>query len=443
MRLFIIKKSIYFLFGVLIIFNSCNKSEESASKVPDKIDDTTDEISQEYVPVPLVNDVINFSHFNHLYKEIDFKGKRVGIVHIYSKYPSYTFDIEPNEGFTCVDDVARAIVMLSKYIEVFGTNEIVLEKMNNLTEFVLQMQHENGYFNNFLWDNLAINTTYKTSIAQLDWWSLRALWALESAYPYLKSNQEMAGSIEKATQKLLVNIKKDIPVNNLNTTFINSIEFPTWLIGKHASDQSALLMLGLLKNYERTNDGDIKLLIDGLAKGIMVMQKGDANNYPYGAFLSWENMWHAWGNSQAFALIKAGIKFNNQEYIASALKEIDNFYPKLLINGFAEAFWIEKKGDNYTEIDRNVYPQIAYGFRPMVWATAEAYKYSNNEKYLLLTKELNSWLLGENDAKKSIYNPLNGVCFDGVIGLNEVNKNSGAESTIESLLILLEMEKIK
>lgn len=443
MRLFIIKKSIYFLFGVLIIFNSCNKSEESASKVPDKIDDTTDEISQEYVPVPLVNDVINFSHFNHLYKEIDFKGKRVGIVHIYSKYPSYTFDIEPNEGFTCVDDVARAIVMLSKYIEVFGTNEIVLEKMNNLTEFVLQMQHENGYFNNFLWDNLAINTTYKTSIAQLDWWSLRALWALESAYPYLKSNQEMAGSIEKATQKLLVNIKKDIPVNNLNTTFINSIEFPTWLIGKHASDQSALLMLGLLKNYERTNDGDIKLLIDGLAKGIMVMQKGDANNYPYGAFLSWENMWHAWGNSQAFALIKAGIKFNNQEYIASALKEIDNFYPKLLINGFAEAFWIEKKGDNYTEIDRNVYPQIAYGFRPMVWATAEAYKYSNNEKHLLLTKELNSWLLGENDAKKSIYNPLNGVCFDGVIGLNEVNKNSGAESTIESLLILLEMEKIK
>jgi hypothetical protein len=173
------------------------------------------------------------------------------------------------------------------------------------------------------------------------------------------------------------------------------------------------------------------------------MQKGDADNYPYGAFLSWENMWHAWGNNQAFALLKAGTKFNNQEYIASALNEIDHFYPKLLNDGFAEAFWIKKTGDVYTEIERNNYPQIAYGLRPMVWAAAEAYKHSNNEKHLTLAKDLNSWLLGINDANTAIYNTTNGVCFDGVVGLNEVNRNSGAESTIESLLILLEMEKLK
>ena len=34
--------------------------------------------------------------------------KKVGIVHIYSEYPDYEFEIEPKEGFTCVDDVARA-----------------------------------------------------------------------------------------------------------------------------------------------------------------------------------------------------------------------------------------------------------------------------------------------------------------------------------------------
>ena len=48
-------------------------------------------------------------HFNHLYKEINFNEKKVGIVHIYSEYPDYDFEIEPKEGFTCVDDVARAI----------------------------------------------------------------------------------------------------------------------------------------------------------------------------------------------------------------------------------------------------------------------------------------------------------------------------------------------
>lgn len=439
MRFF--KKYIAFLVLGLLIFSSCSNTEESVPKTPDQTEVPV--VTQNYIAVPLVNNAINFSHFNHLYKEIDFKGKKVGIVHIYSKYPNYVFDIEPNEGYTCVDDVARAILMLSKYLEVFGNDEIAVEKLKNLTEFVLQMQNQNGYFNNFIWNNLSVNTTYKTSVAQLDWWSLRALLGLEAAYPYLKSNQEIAGRIEIATEKLIINIKRDLPITSFNTEFINGIEFPTWLIGKHAADQSALLMLGLLKNYERTADGGAKLLIEAMAKGIMVMQKGDAGNYPYGAFLSWENMWHAWGNEQAFALLKAGTKFNNQEYINSALKEIDNFYPNLLKNGFAESFSIKKTGDVFTEAQRNTYPQIAYGLRPMVWAASEAYKYSNNEKHLTLAKDLNLWLLGKNDANIAIYNANNGVCFDGVTGLNQVNRNSGAESTIESLMSLLEIEKLK
>ena len=420
--IFSIKKYSIFLF--LLILVSCNKSEGINS-------------------APYLEEPINFNHFNHLYKEIDFQGKEVGIVHIYSEYPTYEYAIEPNEGFTAVDDVARAMVMLSKYLELYGNNEVALRKLKNLTEFVLQMQHENGYFNNFIWNDFSINTTYKTSIAELNWWSLRALWGLEFAYPFLKSDQEIAGRIELATQKLLLNIKRDLTVTGLNTEFINDIELPTWLPQKYASDQSSVLILGLLKNYERTADGDAKLLIDALAKGIMVMQKGDADNYPYGAFLSWENMWHAWGNNQAYALLKAGIKFGNQEYITSALLEIDNFYPKLLISSFAEAFWIDKIGDNYTEINRNKYPQIAYGLRPMVWAASEAYQYSNDEKYLTLAKNLGLWLSGNNDANEAIYNPSTGISFDGVVGPNEVNRNSGAESTIESLLILLEMEKLK
>ncbi|PCH54144.1 MAG: hypothetical protein COC22_00810 [Flavobacteriaceae bacterium] len=411
-----------FIFLVLQLFLSCNKNEEINA-------------------IPIVGNSINLSHFNHLYKEIKFQGKEVGIVHIYSEYPTYEYAIEPNEGFTAVDDVARAMVMLSKYLDLYGNDEFALKKLKNLTEFILQMQNKNGYFNNFLWSNLTINTTYKTSIAELNWWSLRALWGLESAYPFLKSNQEISDRIELATQKLLVNIKRDLPVTDLNTEFINDIEFPTWLIGKHASDQSSLLILGLLKNYERTANSDDKLLIDGLAKGIIVMQKGDADIYPYGAFLSWENMWHSWGNNQAYALLKAGIKFSNQEYITSALLEIDNFYPKLLKSGFAESFWISKNGDNYMEIDRNKYPQIAYGLRPMVWAASEAYQYSNDEKHLKLAKNLKLWLSGNNDANEPIYNPNTGISFDGVVGPNEVNRNSGAESTIESLLILLEMEK--
>jgi len=391
-----------------------------------------------------LTDNINLDHFNHLYNEIELNGKAVGIVHIYSEYPNYDFEIEPNEGFTCVDDVARAIVMLSKYLEQNENDIEVLNKMKLLIEFVLQMQNENGYFNNFIWNDLSINKTYKTSVAELNWWSFRALWGLESAFDLLKTDKDLANRIALASEKLLINIKRDIPINNIETKIVETIEVPTWLPQKYASDQSALLILGLLKNYNRTANTDVKLLIDVLARGIMIMQKGDADNYPYGAFMSWQNLWHAWGNSQSYALLRAGQKFNNQEYIDSALKEIDNFYPYLLINGFAEAFWIQKTVENkYQEIDRNSYPQIAYGLRPMVWAASEAYHYSKNAKYLKLSNDLESWLSGNNDAKTVIYDPTTGICFDGIKSKEEVSRNSGAESTIESLLIMLEKKKLE
>ena len=393
---------------------------------------------------PIVSNSINFDHFNHLYKEINFNGKKVGIVHIYSEYPDYKFEIEPKEGFTCVDDVARAMVMLSKYLEENANDEVAFYKLIKLTEFVLLMQHENGYFNNFIWNDLSINTTYKTSVAELNWWSFRALWGLESAYPFLKPSKDLENRIKLATQKLLNNIKRDISITNLQTELVETIEVPTWLPQKYAADQSALLILGLLEYYERTGDSDIKLLIDSLANGIILMQKGDADNYPYGAFMSWQNLWHAWGNSQAYALMLAGQKFNDQNYIDSALKEIDNFYPYLLENGFAEAFWIQKTSQNvFSEVKRNKYPQITYGLRPMIWATSEAYNYSKNKKYLNLAKEMELWLSGDNDAKGLMYDPTTGICFDGIKSKEEISKNSGAESTIEGLMVLLEMKKLK
>jgi len=421
-KLFKLKNSILFALIISLSLVSCSYKKETKQ---------------------VLASTVNLDHFDHLYKEIELNGKDVAIVHIYSEYPNYDFEIEPNEGFTCVDDVARAIVMLSKYLEANKNDIEVLNKIKLLTEFVLQMQNENGYFNNFIWNDLTINTTYKTSVAELNWWSFRALWGLESAYGVLKTDTEIANRIEAALEKLLVNIKIDIPINKQDVEIIETLEVPTWLPQKYASDQSALLILGLLKNYERTADKEIKLLIDVLAKGTMVMQKGDANNYPFGAFMSWQNLWHAWGNGQSYALLKAGQKFDNQDYIDSALLEINNFYPYLLEYGFAEAFWIQKTEENkFIETKRNSYPQITYGLRPMIWATSEAYKYSKDKKYLQLITELESWLSGNNDAKTVIYHPETGICFDGIKSKEEVSRNSGAESTIESLLIMLEMEKL-
>ena len=44
--------------------------------------------------------------------------------------------------------------------------------------------------------------------------------------------------------------------------------------------------------------------------------------------------------------------------------------------------------------------------------------------------------LGANDAGTIMYSTSTGICFDGIRSATSVNKNSGAESTIEALLTM-------
>ncbi len=383
--------------------------------------------------------LINLQHFNHLYKEISIAGDTMAIMHIYSEYPDYDYAIEPSEGFTCVDDVARAVVFLSEYYKTGKAPEGTLHQIAMLVKFVLHLQHKNGYFNNFIWHDLSVNTEYKTSVATLNWWSLRAFWALETAFPLLQNDTHLSARISLAIEKLMANIKRDLTPLPMVQDTVNTLPTPTWLPSQSAADQAAVLVLALLPYYQRTGDPTAQNLVDVMAKGIMQMQKGGEGQYPYGAFLSWGNLWHAWGNSQAYALLKAGQVFNNETYIKSALLEVDHFYPYLLENGLAEAFWVEQEAAHLTEVKRNAFPQIAYGIRPMVWAATEAYQVTKQEKYLALADTLTSWFLGNNVARRVMYDAATGRAYDGIISENNINQNSGAESTIECLLTLLKI----
>jgi hypothetical protein len=52
-----------------------------------------------------------------------------------------------------------------------------------------------------------------------------------------------------------------------------------------------------------------------------------------------------------------------------------------------------------------------------------------------------SWFFGNNILKQQMYDPKTGRCFDGIKDSSTVNKNSGAESTIEALYTVLELEQ--
>ena len=379
--------------------------------------------------------IVNLQHFDHLFAEIEVANKKMGVVNIYAAYPDYAYMAEPAEGFACVDDAARAIILLSEHLK-SGHNDDVLLKTKKLIEFVLYMQNANGYFNNFVWQDGSINTSYKTSLAEMNWWSFRALWALEVAHELVISDLDLADRIDDATKTVVANIKRDISITDLRTEVVETIQVPTWLPHKYAADQAAVAIIALLPHYERSGDSQVLEIINALASGIMQMQKGNADNYPYGMFLSWKNLWHSWGNSQAYALLLAGQQLDRPEYTRSALTEIDNFYPYLLNTGFSDSILIRRESSGYSEIKKNRFPQISYGIRPMVYAASEAFRVTGDKRYLALSARLKSWFFGQNDAARIIYDQESGRIYDGIVSVTEINMNSGAESTIEGLLAI-------
>ncbi len=386
-------------------------------------------------PAPISSSLVNTSHLDYLYTPVTFSsGISAAGVYIYSEAPDYHLVEAAGEGFTCVDDVARAAQVYLR-TNAFLTDTAIQEKTFNLIRFILAMQSDNGYFYNFLLTGGAINMFGQTSLNTPNWWSWRALQTLTEAEPLIQTlDVSLYSQMNTAVNKLVDQIKIDL-VNLPQTTHVtNGITVPEWLPGGSGTDQASLLILGLIPYA--AGDGSIKDYVKKLADGIVIMQAGDSLHYPYSCFLSWENTWHAYGNVQAYALMQAGIFLNDTSYTSKALAEVNHFYPWLLSNGYKSSFSISKNGDTYSAITELSYDQIAYGIEPMVFAAVEAYKETGDDKYADIAGHLAAWLLGANVAGTVMYDKATGICYDGITSSTSVNLNSGAESTIEALLTM-------
>jgi hypothetical protein len=390
--------------------------------------------------IPQTNLLVNTSHLNSLYEEININGKLMGIIHIYSDYPDYNWIGDEDEGIACVDDASRAAVF---YIRDFQSKKDTssLLKSERLIEFLLFMQSDNGFFYNFIFQDHSINKTHKNSINEPNWWTWRAMWALSENYKIIKEiNPELARRILSGLVNSVKAAKKSIPTDKI-IKVVDGLELPTWLPAETASDQAAVLVLALLNYYEETKDPGIINYISILCDGILMMQKGNSSEIPYGAFLSWQNIWHAYGNGQSNALLKASKMLNRADLQAAAINEINFFYDYLLGADFLSSFKIEKAGNSFRFSEQNKFSQIAYNFRPMIFACFEAFALTGDSSYESKAVEISKWFFGRNAASTQMYDASNGRCFDGINSENEVNLNSGAESTIEALLSMQMLEK--
>ena len=381
---------------------------------------------------------VNKAHLDYLYEEIKIDGKEMAIIHIYSNYPDYAYVGDDDEGIACIDDAARAAIFYLEYYKAYN-DSTSLSKFNKLVEFVLHMQAENGFFYNFIWEDGSINKIYKTSVAEPNWWSWRALWALME---YSKQFENLLDTrtirVKQSIEKTIAAIKLYVPKEK-EIISMDGIEFPKWLPLQFASDQSALLVIILSDYYKYSGDKEILSYLNSLVQGIIMMQIKDSDCEFYGAFLSWQNIWHGWGNSQSYALLKAYQVLKDEKIKTSALLELNNFYERLIENDFLNYFKVQKNHDQIEIVESNKYSQIAYNIRPMVFALLEAYNITLDSSYAIKAGQAAQWFVGRNPASAVMYNPHNGIFYDGIENENLINKNSGAESTIEGLLSLLKI----
>lgn len=389
--------------------------------------------------VPLSNDsLLNTSHLEHLYQEIEINNTHLGTIWIYCDAPDYQLVADDDEGFTCVDDVARTLVFYCRQYKDSPDQEI-LNKIKSFTRFLLYMKANNGYFYNFMFPDEAINTTHTNSLPIPNFWSWRAFWAFSELN--LLDSPEL-DSLKTQTIPImedLINKIDQIFISNYSTVVIDGIEIPSW-IADQGADQIALIMMSLTNYYQINKSSVVYDLLLRLGNSLIAAQYGNKDKFPHYAFLSWKNIWHAWGNTQAYALLYTGRIIQNNQFINAGLNEVDHFYPYCLERDFICEFKIIMNNDSITESDFQSFPQIAYGITPMIFASLEAYIITGDESYANLAGDIATWFFGNNSADQLMYDHATGKGFDGIDSASKINYNSGAESTIEALLSIQAIE---
>ncbi len=380
---------------------------------------------------------VNFAHLDRLLERISLGGDSVTIIHIYANYPDYRWVAAAEsgpEGIACVDDAARAAVMLMRSYELRG-DTAALRRSRGLLRFVMHMQAPDGEFCNFIRSDHTINTTGRTSLKSFGWWASRGLWAMamggrvfaECDPPFAR---DLAGRVARMMPLVAASLK-----HYDSTRTVSGRSIPRWLLYESGADVTSELLLGLLE-YRNVAPGDsLSRCITRLARGLLLMQDGDGKTPPYGLHRSWETQWHMWGNGQTQALAAAGSVLHDSAMVASAEREARGWYGRLLMDGFLKAW------DVAGAAPPEEYEQIAYGVRPMAAGLIRLYEATGDRDYLLMAGLAASWLTGNNPAGRPMYDRATGRCFDGIRDSLTLNLNSGAESTIEALYTLVEVER--
>ncbi|MBN1488550.1 MAG: hypothetical protein JXA69_01430 [Phycisphaerae bacterium] len=372
--------------------------------------------------------LFNLSHLDHLGEDVVRDGQTVRLIHIYAEAPDYSRRADPEEGTACVDDAARAAVVYLRHFELTG-NDASREKAEGLLRFILHLQAPSGLFFNFVLNNrLEINREHQRSRADVfGWWTARAVWALGTGARILRvANPSLSATCAERVRRTLPYLEAEL------RRYPQTIEYrgrtvPLWLLHESAADATSELMVGLVALQQAQPDSALPMMIARFAEGMALMRYGSMTTFPYGVHASNRDTWHAWGNCQTQALAEAG-------HLTSAKLEAEQFYPRVLVEGHLHSIQFDElHAIKYFE-------RIAYGVRCMVVGLIRLHEATGETKYATMAGLAASWFTGNNEAGEPMYDGATGRGYDGLEDGSVINRNAGAESTIESLYSILEAQ---
>ena len=364
---------------------------------------------------------LGFEHLRHLTRAATVGGRPVRIVALYANAPEYRPTGSPQrdglEGIASVDDAARAAVLYLRAFESSGDANIRDEALG-LLRFIVSMERSDGEFLNFVDTAGRPNTTASSSRKSMSYWGARSIWALgEARRVFGATSGEGIDSLRAPLDRAVARMARDVEAGRL--------------IGGSATATSEAL-LGLLALQRAEPSAAHAALALRTANLLVPLVAGGSGEAPWGARLDTPaSAWHAWGARSVSALAQASVVLARPELLVAAKVEADALWGRYLLAG---RFPAEVAPDGKAKW----YPQIAYGIGPIAEGLLAIADASHERRYAVMAGLTAAWFFGANPAGVAMYDARTGRTFDGIDGPDpvSVNRNSGAESTIEALLAL-------
>ena len=362
----------------------------------------------------------------------------------YTRTGGGNYDASTNtygQGAFDTDDVARAAVVYLTHYRDYGDAHS-LQMARGALRFVLYMQTTSGpNAGNFvLWmqpdGTLNPSPTPPDSPNPADagasYWLARALWALGEGYATFQSLDPTFAAVLKTRMDLAMSkLDAELVTPNYGQYYLlHGYRTPKWFISDGA-DASSEALLGLAAYYYATGSTEAGVLATEFGSGIAGFQPGTSRDWPWGALMPWSRSvsdWHAWGAHMSMALSVAGPLLGHSDWVTTAERDANQFETHQQvsfgpINGLLPA-----------PVDTS---QIAYGAETTTDGLLAAGQATGKVVYRELGGIAASWFLGNNPAGAPMYDASTGVVYDGIGTDGSINRNSGAESTIEGLLAVM------